>query len=43
MKKVCELRSRYSQYYHREYVVERIVVKHITNKNPHIKIPMPSY
>jgi hypothetical protein len=43
MKKVCELRSRYSQYYHREYVVERIVVKHITNKNPHIKIGIPSY
>jgi hypothetical protein len=43
MKTVCELLSKYSQYYRREYVVNRIVVKKITNKNPHIKIPTPLY
>jgi hypothetical protein len=40
---VSRLRLNYTKYYHREYVVKSVVVKKITNKNPHIKIPMPLY
>jgi hypothetical protein len=40
---VSRMRLNYTTYYHREYVVKRVVVKKITNKNPHIKIVIPSY
>jgi len=40
--KVLELTASYSKYYNREYKIKYITVKEIKNKNPHIKINIPT-
>lgn len=41
LKTVYKIKTNYTKYYQQEYTVKRLLVIQITNKNPHINIPLP--
>ena len=36
--KALELSSNYTKYWKQKYTIDKIIIKTITNRNPHIKI-----